>query len=153
MLQGNLSNQQRVRLHDPVHEKLDEQLKARETEYSSFSSQSNPLTLSPFHVRSDLHFPTGGNIWVGTYNLNGKPPGSESLLPWLFPDPSKLDFLQAKRGRAYSMSLFSLRARYYGNRIPRSRSAQRGTDRKFSEICPRNPCSLLLQIATDPEKK
>lgn len=33
-------------------------------------------------------------LWCGTYNLNGKPPGSESLLPWLFPtsgpDPSLL---------------------------------------------------------------
>lgn len=106
--QGNLSNQQRVRLHDPVHEKLDEQLKARETEYSSFSSQSNPLTLSPFHVRSDLHFPTGGNIWVGTYNLNGKPPGSESLLPWLFPDPSKLDFFTSQtRPRLLNVSFQS----------------------------------------------
>lgn len=29
-------------------------------------------------------------IWVGSYNLNGRPP-TESLVPWLFPDGSTLD--------------------------------------------------------------
>jgi hypothetical protein len=26
-------------------------------------------------------------LWFGTYNLNGRSPGGESLLPWLFPRP------------------------------------------------------------------
>lgn len=30
------------------------------------------------------------NLFIGTYNLNGKSPSSESLLPWLFP-PSSSD--------------------------------------------------------------
>lgn len=53
-------------LHDPIHTRLDEELRSRQSEYSSFSP---------------------GLIWAGTFNLNGRPPGTESLLPWLFPDP------------------------------------------------------------------
>lgn len=84
-LQGNLSNQSRVMLHDPIHTKLDQELKKRELEYSSFGS---------------------GAIWVGTFNLNGKPPGAESVLPWLFPDPGKkISFtMRLKRHRLYIRS-------------------------------------------------
>lgn len=31
------------------------------------------------------------NLWIGTYNLNGKSPQNESLLPWLFPPSSSSD--------------------------------------------------------------
>ncbi|GAA5910570.1 hypothetical protein JCM5296_002953 [Sporobolomyces johnsonii] len=72
-LLGNLATSRKVRVYNPIHETLRSQLRARSTEYTSFESTS---------------------VWVGTYNLNGKAPSSESLLPWLFPvsgpDPSFL---------------------------------------------------------------
>ncbi|GAA5965786.1 hypothetical protein JCM21900_004989 [Sporobolomyces salmonicolor] len=72
-LLGNLATSRKVRVYNPVHDTLRAQLRARAAEYTSFESTS---------------------LWVGTYNLNGKAPSSESLLPWLFPvsgpDPSFL---------------------------------------------------------------
>lgn len=52
---------------DPVRDSIDSALLHREPEYTSQTSYS---------------------IFVGTFNVNGKVPGSESLLPWLFPDPN-----------------------------------------------------------------
>ena len=66
-LLGHLSGQAPVTVFDPVHERLNEALSARMSEYSSYS-----------HV----------TCFVGTWNLNGRAPGAESLLPWLFPDPT-----------------------------------------------------------------
>ncbi|BGP13847.1 Inositol-1,4,5-trisphosphate 5-phosphatase 1 [Rhodosporidiobolus nylandii] len=63
-LLGNLATSRRVRIHNPVHDLLRSQLRERQAEYTSYEMVS---------------------VWVGTYNLNGKPPGGESLLPWLFP--------------------------------------------------------------------
>lgn len=71
-LLGNLAGQQRVVAADPIHDALDFQLQERAGEFSSFGS----ITL-----------------FVGTWNLNAKPKGSESLLTWLFPDPGALAVL------------------------------------------------------------
>ncbi|GJN88599.1 hypothetical protein Rhopal_001565-T1 [Rhodotorula paludigena] len=72
-LLGNLATSRKVRIFNPIHDTLRAQLRARAAEFTSYE----PTT-----------------IWVGTYNLNGRPPGSESLLPWLFPvegpDPALL---------------------------------------------------------------
>ncbi|GAA5989221.1 hypothetical protein JCM10908_001213 [Rhodotorula pacifica] len=72
-LLGNLATSRRVRIFNPVHKALRAQLREHEHEFTSYSTET---------------------IWVGTYNLNGKPPSNESLLPWLFPtegpDPSLL---------------------------------------------------------------
>ncbi|KAH8923019.1 DNase I-like protein [Atractiella rhizophila] len=65
--QGNLPDQQKVLIFDPHHDYLRDLVAERIAEYST----SQDLTL-----------------WVGTYNLCGRPPGSESLLPFFFPDPS-----------------------------------------------------------------
>ncbi|GAA5914549.1 hypothetical protein JCM8208_001200 [Rhodotorula glutinis] len=72
-LLGNLATSRKVRIFNPIDDTLRAQLRARADEFTSHE----PATL-----------------WVGTYNLNGKAPGSESLLPWLFPvdgpDPALL---------------------------------------------------------------
>ncbi|KZT72567.1 inositol polyphosphate phosphatase [Daedalea quercina L-15889] len=64
MLVGNFSTQKRVTIYDPIHDSVRRALDARLSEYSTTKSCT---------------------ILVGTWNLNGKPPSSESLLPWLFP--------------------------------------------------------------------
>ena len=66
-LLGNLNGQQKVVVFDPVHDAVHQALESRASEYSSYSNST---------------------ILVGTFNLNGKPPGSESLLPWLVPQAS-----------------------------------------------------------------
>ncbi|EGO27701.1 hypothetical protein SERLADRAFT_446933 [Serpula lacrymans var. lacrymans S7.9] len=63
MFLGNLSNQKQVKIFDPIHDSVRIALEQRLTEYSTSKTCS---------------------IFVGTWNLNGRPP-SESLLPWLFP--------------------------------------------------------------------
>lgn len=72
-LLGNLATSRKVRIFNPIHDTLRAQLRARAADFTSYE----PTT-----------------IWVGTYNLNGRPPGSESLLPWLIPvegpDPALL---------------------------------------------------------------
>ncbi|KWU46417.1 DNase I-like protein [Rhodotorula sp. JG-1b] len=74
-LLGNLATSRRVRIYNPIHESLRSQLREREHEFTTYDTET---------------------IWVGTYNLNGRPPSDESLLPWLFPsagegpDPSLL---------------------------------------------------------------
>ncbi|GAA5860538.1 hypothetical protein JCM3774_006201 [Rhodotorula dairenensis] len=72
-LLGNLTTSRRVRIFNPIHESLRAQLKEREHEFTTYATET---------------------IWVGTYNLNGRPPSDESLLPWLFPtagpDPAML---------------------------------------------------------------
>lgn len=43
------------------------------------------------HCRADEFSSTDElQIWVGSYNLNGRPP-TESLASWFFPDKSTLD--------------------------------------------------------------
>jgi len=66
-LLGNLSGQHKVIVFDPVHDAVHQALESRASEYSSYSNAS---------------------LLIGTFNLNGKLPGSESLLPWLVPDSS-----------------------------------------------------------------
>ncbi|KAM0755638.1 hypothetical protein T439DRAFT_8341 [Meredithblackwellia eburnea MCA 4105] len=63
-LLGHLSSSQKVRVFNPINDALRASLKQRASEFTTY---------------------TDTTIWVGTYNLNGKGPGSESLLPWLFP--------------------------------------------------------------------
>ncbi|KAM0792451.1 hypothetical protein ACM66B_005128 [Microbotryomycetes sp. NB124-2] len=63
-LLGNLTSSQRVRVFNPINDLLHARLKDRAAEFTS----SEDITL-----------------WVGTYNVNGKSPSSESLLPWFFP--------------------------------------------------------------------
>ncbi|KAI0065841.1 DNase I-like protein [Artomyces pyxidatus] len=65
---GNLSNQTQVTIFDPIHDSVRAALESRLPEYSTTRNCS---------------------IFVGTWNLNGKPP-SESLLPWLFPRDNML---------------------------------------------------------------
>ncbi|BGP54025.1 Inositol-1,4,5-trisphosphate 5-phosphatase 1 [Rhodotorula sphaerocarpa] len=61
---GNLATSRRVRIFNPIHDVLRAELREREDEFTSYSTET---------------------IWVGTWNVNGRPPSDESLLPWLFP--------------------------------------------------------------------
>ncbi|KAK7054247.1 inositol polyphosphate phosphatase [Favolaschia claudopus] len=63
MFLGNMSHQRSVTIFDPIHDSVRVALENRVKEYSS----TKQITM-----------------FVGTWNLNGRPP-SESLLPWLFP--------------------------------------------------------------------
>ncbi|KAF9076927.1 inositol polyphosphate phosphatase [Rhodocollybia butyracea] len=63
MFLGNMSSQRQVTIFDPIHDSVRAALDQRLPEYS--------------HTKR-------ATIFVGTWNLNGRPP-SESLLPWLFP--------------------------------------------------------------------
>jgi hypothetical protein len=65
-LLGNLSSSQKIRVFNPLNDAVHSTLMDRATSYTSYETIS---------------------IWVGTYNLNGKGPSTESLLPWLFPTP------------------------------------------------------------------
>ncbi|KAG9317505.1 inositol polyphosphate phosphatase [Chiua virens] len=69
MFLGNLSSQTQVNIFDPVHDLVRKTLNERVSEYSS----TCPCT-----------------IFVGTWNVNGRPP-SESLIPWLFPRDNFLE--------------------------------------------------------------
>ncbi|KAI0306833.1 inositol polyphosphate phosphatase [Multifurca ochricompacta] len=71
MLLGNLSNQTQVTIFDPIHDSVRAALDARLSEYSIARTCT---------------------IFVGTWNLNGRPP-SESLIPWLFPRESTPDVM------------------------------------------------------------
>jgi hypothetical protein len=53
-----------VRVFDPINDLLRSRLKDQASQYTTYEDVT---------------------IFTGTYNLNGKSPGSESLLPWLFP--------------------------------------------------------------------
>ncbi|EIN10872.1 inositol polyphosphate phosphatase [Punctularia strigosozonata HHB-11173 SS5] len=70
MFLGNLSNQRQVTIFDPIHDSIRAALDQRMSEYSTIK----PCT-----------------IFAGTWNLNGRPPSSESLLPWLFPSSNASD--------------------------------------------------------------
>lgn len=70
--QGHLSTSEMVRAFDPVNDAVREALEQRAAEFTT-----NERIV----------------IWVGTFNLNGKGPGSESLLPWLFPQDEEPTFL------------------------------------------------------------
>lgn len=61
-LLGKLVNQKRIAIHDPVHEAMTAELRQRSDEY---------------HSKRKVF------VLVGTYNVNGKLPTGESLLPWL----------------------------------------------------------------------
>ncbi|KIK67838.1 hypothetical protein GYMLUDRAFT_68857 [Collybiopsis luxurians FD-317 M1] len=63
MFLGNMSSQRQVTIFDPIHDSVRAALDKRLSEYS-YSKRCV--------------------IFVGTWNLNGRPP-TESLLPWLFP--------------------------------------------------------------------
>lgn len=65
-LLGNLSSSQKIRVFNPLNDAVHATLMERASSYTSYETIS---------------------IWVGTYNLNGKGPSTESLLPWLFPTP------------------------------------------------------------------
>ncbi|KAJ7648494.1 DNase I-like protein [Mycena rosella] len=69
MFLGNMSNQRSVTIFNPIHDSVRVALENRLVEYSSTKSCT---------------------IFVGTWNLNGRPP-SESLLPWLFPREGEPD--------------------------------------------------------------
>ncbi|KAK5797049.1 SacI homology domain-containing protein [Linnemannia elongata] len=62
ILLGKMSHQSPVTIYDPVHDSIASEVKARLGEYSQ-------------KVQID--------VFVGTYNLNGKPPSEETLDPWL----------------------------------------------------------------------
>jgi len=69
MFLGNLTNQKTVTIYDPIHDSVRTALAKRLSEYSTTRSCS---------------------IFVGTWNLNGRPP-SESIMPWLFPVSSSAE--------------------------------------------------------------
>ncbi|KAJ6628885.1 DNase I-like protein [Mycena sp. CBHHK59/15] len=69
MFLGNMSNQRSVTIFDPIHDSVRTALEHRLPEYSSTKQCT---------------------LFVGTWNLNGRPP-SESLLPWLFPRDGEPD--------------------------------------------------------------
>ncbi|KAF5388077.1 hypothetical protein D9615_000583 [Tricholomella constricta] len=64
MFLGNLSNQRPVSIFDPIHDSVRAALEQRLSEYSTTKQVT---------------------VFTGTWNLNGRAPSSESLLPWLFP--------------------------------------------------------------------
>lgn len=66
---GNLAGQKPVSIFDPIHDSVRLALHERLSEYST------------------MRYIT---IFVGTWNLNGRP-SSESLLPWLFPKAASLE--------------------------------------------------------------
>ncbi|KAI0638342.1 DNase I-like protein [Trametes polyzona] len=70
MFVGNMTTQRQVTIFDPIHDSVRAALENRLPEYSTTKQCT---------------------IFVGTWNLNGRPPPTESLLPWLFPRPSKPD--------------------------------------------------------------
>ncbi|KAF9973946.1 inositol polyphosphate 5-phosphatase [Actinomortierella ambigua] len=61
-LLGKMGGQYPVMVHDPIHESISSEMTARRNEYLQ---------------------KTQIDVFVGTYNLNGKVPGGESLEPWL----------------------------------------------------------------------
>ncbi|KAL5636707.1 hypothetical protein ACGC1H_000616 [Rhizoctonia solani] len=63
LLLGNMNTQRQVTIFDPIHDSVRATLAQRLPEYSS---------------------PHKCQIFVGTWNLNGRPP-VDKLLPWLFP--------------------------------------------------------------------
>ncbi|EMD40920.1 hypothetical protein CERSUDRAFT_111503 [Gelatoporia subvermispora B] len=70
MFVGNLSMQKQVTIFDPIHDSVRLELDRRLSEYSSTK-----------HCI----------LFVGTWNLNGRPPSSESLIAWLFPRTNTQD--------------------------------------------------------------
>ena len=71
-----MSHQSPVTIHDPVHDSIASEMKTRMGEYSQ-------------KVQID--------VFVGTYNLNGKPPSGESLDSWLRFDKGMFGHLQYYR--------------------------------------------------------
>ncbi|KAI0832585.1 DNase I-like protein [Trametes gibbosa] len=67
MFVGNLSTQRQVTIFDAIHDSVRVALENRLPEYSTTKQCT---------------------VFIGTWNLNGRPPPSESLLPWLFPRPN-----------------------------------------------------------------
>lgn len=63
-LLGHLATSQKIRVFDPVQDEVRLRLRGRRGEYESWGTET---------------------VWVGTWNLNGKGPGQESLMPWMFP--------------------------------------------------------------------
>lgn len=63
-LLGHLATSQKIRVFDPVQDEVRLRLRNRRAEYETYGTET---------------------VWVGTWNLNGKGPGQESLLPWMFP--------------------------------------------------------------------
>lgn len=64
-LLGNLANQKPVTIFDPLNDAVTAELHDRLDEYST---------------------PRQVSVFVGTWNLAGRGPSGESILPWLFPD-------------------------------------------------------------------
>ncbi|OJA19346.1 hypothetical protein AZE42_00462 [Rhizopogon vesiculosus] len=70
MFLGNMNSQRQVNIFDPIHDSVGKALQQRLSEYSTTQSCS---------------------IFAGTWNVNGRLPSSESLLPWLFPRDNFLE--------------------------------------------------------------
>lgn len=117
--QGNLATSRRVRIYNPIHESLRSQLRDREHEFTTYDTET---------------------IWVGTYNLNGRPPSDESLLPWLFPTAGERDPSDCPT---------------WPGEVTDAQYSPTGPDPSllvlgFQEIVPLSPQQIM---ATDPEKK
>lgn len=70
MFLGNMNNQRQVNIFDAIHDSVGKALQQRLSEYSTTQSCS---------------------IFAGTWNVNGRLPSSESLIPWLFPRDNFLE--------------------------------------------------------------
>lgn len=110
-LLGHLPASAKVRVFDPVQDEVRLRLRNRRGEYESRQNES---------------------IWVGTYNVNGKSPGSESLLPWLMPQGESRYLLAILQGRMLTSALLASRGTEpAGLCLPGDRPAQRRADHEY----------------------
>lgn len=101
-LLGNMANQRSVEVYDPLHDGVAAELNAR---------------LDEFATKEEL------TVFTGTWNLNARPPGNQSLLPWLCADHGHGHSGEDKEPDIYALG--------------------------FQEIVPLSPQQILL---TDPAK-
>lgn len=69
-LLGNMANQRSVEVYDPLHDGVAAELNSR---------------LDEFATKEEI------TVFTGTWNLNARPPGNESLLPWLCPSGEEVE--------------------------------------------------------------
>lgn len=71
-LLGNMANQKPISVYDPIHDAVNTELSERLDEFSTMRSVS---------------------VFTGTWNLAGRGPSGESLLPFLFPTKEEPDII------------------------------------------------------------
>lgn len=127
--QGHLSHSQKVRVFNPINDAIRETLKTRSAEFTSFESIT---------------------IWVGTYNLNGQGPTSESLLPWLFPTSNEPTILVIAFQEIVPLSLGQIMAT-----DPEKKSVLRCVSLERADGCDRRrwEAHILKTVSERPGKK